>query len=491
MIKKALSLLLVLLLLCSAFPLEAFAKEEYISDLELSLFAAPETRTNRDAELAESIDTQLKNFNSRVDIYEFRLPANEANEKKIINILSGGLPECFHIDSSFELATKGGYISGIFPTYLYSKTEYKSMLAECEAVANKMLEGIDGNQKLGDVEKLLLLHDRIAIHCEYDYERYNNDTLPLISHSMYGAFVNKLAVCQGYALAYSYLLDKIGIENYYCGSEELDHAWNIVYVNNKPYHVDITHDDPVWDITGQVYHDNFLVSTEQYKANGHDATDFDSSPKDTTYDDYFWGDSTTAFVLLNNEIYYICNVHDHVIRYSDNKFLYDIERHWLADSKHWWDADFAKLDTDGKGSLLFSVSDAIYSLNVTTGEATVIHKPELEGIFCIYGFTYDETNGNLIYDIHNKYTFDKNTKKLYERKVKYTPNYTSNSIAGDINDSNNINLLDVVVLAQAIAGWDVYYNIYSLDVNGDGIKNLTDVNHLAKYVAGWQGVKLY
>ena len=66
--------------------------------------------------------------------------------------------------------------------------------------------------------------------------------------------------------------------------------------------------------------------------------------------------------------------------------------------------------------------------------------------------------------------------------MEYTP--------GDIDDSNGVNLYDVVVLARAVAGWDVYYNTSALDVNGDGYNDATDVNHLAKYVAGWQGIEL-
>ena len=67
-------------------------------------------------------------------------------------------------------------------------------------------------------------------------------------------------------------------------------------------------------------------------------------------------------------------------------------------------------------------------------------------------------------------------------------------VPGNINDDSlgNINLEDVVALAQIVAGWQgVAHNPKALDVNGDGFKTLDDVVHLAQYVAGWSGIVLH
>jgi len=61
---------------------------------------------------------------------------------------------------------------------------------------------------------------------------------------------------------------------------------------------------------------------------------------------------------------------------------------------------------------------------------------------------------------------------------------------GDIDDDQNVNLNDLVALAQKVAGWDTEVNTYALDVNGDGLVNLTDVNHLAQNLAGWKDVEI-
>ena len=107
------------------------------------------------------------------------------------------------------------------------------------------------------------------------------------------------AVCGGYADAYSYLMNKIGIKTEYVGSEELDHGWNIVVINNKPYYVDVTWDDCHMNY---IEHDNFLRSYDGFVKTGHTASDYSLSYNrtpinDTTYDEYYWQDSYSEFLL--------------------------------------------------------------------------------------------------------------------------------------------------------------------------------------------------
>ena len=495
-LNKYIALILCVSLIICSIPFSASAKE-YKLKLNLSTYLdasfnieQPMLVYDEDKALAESINTQFKDFKEDVDISAFKIRNTEANQQRIVEILSYGLPECFHLNTSFYVGFdySGNYITNIYPQYDYEKSEYITMLDECNAVADKLLRGIEGNTKLNDVQKLLLLHDRIALNCEYDYERYSQtEDVPVISHTMYGAFVNKIAVCQGYTLGYGYLLDRIGIRNYYCASSRLNHIWNIVYVNNKPYHVDITWDDTVWDVTGEVLHDNFLISSEELYQTGHRADDYDTSPVDTTYDNYFWKNSKTAFTLVNDEIYYIDDSEANFVnikRYSDKNTIYKTEHYWMDGSDSYWPDNYARLATDGK-NLLFSLSEGIYKLDINSKMAVEIHKPELTGNFKIFGFTYE--NGNLIYDLFTKPDFEKDTKRKYQRTVPYITAHTP----GDVNDSNTIDLLDVVVLARAVADWQVYYNSSALDVNGDGVKTLADVTYLARYVAGWSGITLH
>lgn len=68
------------------------------------------------------------------------------------------------------------------------------------------------------------------------------------------------------------------------------------------------------------------------------------------------------------------------------------------------------------------------------------------------------------------------------------PAFTPGNVDGD--EKNEVNLNDVVTLAQYVAGWqDVDYVEAALDINGDGDVDLNDVVQLAQHVAGWDGAE--
>ncbi|MBR1692048.1 MAG: hypothetical protein IJ711_04660 [Lachnospiraceae bacterium] len=46
-----------------------------------------------------------------------------------------------------------------------------------------------------DYEKALVIHDWLALYCEYDYDSYLANAVPAVSHTMCGALVNKTGVC--------------------------------------------------------------------------------------------------------------------------------------------------------------------------------------------------------------------------------------------------------------------------------------------------------
>ena len=82
------------------------------------------------------------------------------------------------------------------------------------------------------------IHDYVVKHVSYDtsYKAY----------TAYEALVNRSAVCQGYALLTYQLLKEAGIENHFVTGtgDGQPHAWNLVKIENKWYHLDTTFDDP-------------------------------------------------------------------------------------------------------------------------------------------------------------------------------------------------------------------------------------------------------
>ena len=64
-----------------------------------------------------------------------------------------------------------------------------------------------------------------------------------MDQSAYSALVQGRSVCAGYARAFQYICQRLGIPAYYCaGSSGEDHAWNIVKLGDGFYNVDRKYD---------------------------------------------------------------------------------------------------------------------------------------------------------------------------------------------------------------------------------------------------------
>lgn len=58
-------------------------------------------------------------------------------------------------------------------------------------------------------------------------------------------------------------------------------------------------------------------------------------------------------------------------------------------------------------------------------------------------------------------------------------------MAGDANGDGRVSVLDLILLRQYIAGWDVGGELIGGDCNGDGMVSITDLLLLRQYLAGW------
>ncbi len=92
-----------------------------------------------------------------------------------------------------------------------------------------------------DYEIELQIHDLIIKNVSYVNEKNRSE------HTIEGPLLNKKAVCEGIAKAVKYLLNKKSIQSeIVIGklSEEREtlHAWNVVLIDEKWYHLDVTSD---------------------------------------------------------------------------------------------------------------------------------------------------------------------------------------------------------------------------------------------------------
>lgn len=135
-----------------------------------------------------------------------------------------------------------------------------------------------------EYEMELAIHDYIVVHCEYGYVNTSKD----YAYRAYGALVQNMAVCNGYAEAMALLMTCVGIENRIVtgtADEEL-HAWNMVCLDGKWYQVDATWDDPLPDRGVFAGHEYFNVTDTIMDAR-HDWNQEAFPSCDSNDDNYF------------------------------------------------------------------------------------------------------------------------------------------------------------------------------------------------------------
>lgn len=138
----------------------------------------------------------------------------------------------------------------------FNRTARDLEVAQANFNANAM-QILAGAQNLpGDYEKEKFVHDALLEVVSYNMGVEMNQ-------SAYGALVNGQTVCAGYARAFQYLLQQLGIPCYYCtGYAGESHAWNIVALDDGYYNVDAT-----WDDIGSGTYDYFNKTDVDYAGN--------------------------------------------------------------------------------------------------------------------------------------------------------------------------------------------------------------------------------
>lgn len=165
--------------------------------------------------------------------------------------------------------------------YGASEEEVAMLNERMEAVIPKFLEGIDDTMSAYDVA--VRIHARVIEHTDYDKVALaaekaaggpEKDTIDYL-RTICGVFLNGKAVCQGYARAVQYLLQRCGVECAECaghtvpkpGKKPGAHSWNIIKMDGEYYYSDTTWDDSSDTIqtvkNTDVGYDFFGVTTEE------------------------------------------------------------------------------------------------------------------------------------------------------------------------------------------------------------------------------------
>lgn len=161
-------------------------------------------------------------------------------------------PELFWLDTAYSCKyRRNGPCVEIGLQFNRTAQDLDNARAQFQAGADRILA--EAAQLGSAYEQEKAVHDVLLEQVTYDMGAE-------MHQSAYSALVNGQSVCAGYARAFQYLLQQLGIPCYYCtGYAGEDHAWNIVRLEDGFYNVDVT-----WDDAGQGRYGYFNKTDADY-----------------------------------------------------------------------------------------------------------------------------------------------------------------------------------------------------------------------------------
>ncbi len=167
---------------------------------------------------------------------ELLVPVVDINVKELSETLEAVMndhPELFWLNNSFSYRYNNkNIVKQIQLSYNGTQNDKNTFYKKADEILK------EAKNYSTAYDKELFIHDYLIKNVEYDESAVNNQ-------SAYSALISGRTVCAGYARAFQYLMNRLGIPTYYVTgtSEGEDHAWNIVRLNDGFYNVDVTWDD--------------------------------------------------------------------------------------------------------------------------------------------------------------------------------------------------------------------------------------------------------
>ncbi|MBE6037667.1 MAG: peptidase [Anaerofustis stercorihominis] len=257
---------------------------------------------------------------------------------------SGGIRYKYYEDSAYV---------EVEPEYIFEKKKIKEHQKALASRVEKLSRAAAG---LNDAEKLKYIHDFICTNVYYDKLKKQ------YSHEIIGPLGQGVGVCEGIAKSVKILCDALNIWCIIAISEanpekgiKYRHAWNIVKINGKYYHLDATFDNSLGRGAGlavnqnvpaaeDIRYDYFLLSDRQIYRD-HEPVIW-KVPECTDFDSFYYKQKKLSFTTIEDirkrslqavkkgKAFTFHWRGDHLIRNRLQEILMIIEEEASAKSKH-------------------------------------------------------------------------------------------------------------------------------------------------------------
>lgn len=391
---------------------------------------------------------------------------------------------------TFDGECTGGKILAVGFCNTMTKQEYDDSLTDCKQQVNNIVNGV--NKNFTDLEKMLYLHNYICNNFKYQASAVygNQQEQNARIGDIYNFLKEKTGVCQSYALLFKAFMDKMGIECHTAVSESQSHIWNIVKLNGHFYHIDCTHDDPIYgndaydygcdDVLGFCEYSHFLLTdSELYSlstSNNNDPSHLEwytvpsyETPIECDDNSYSNADFKTVEGFLNYYNGYWYGVETglptNIVRFDsdlENKTV--LATHKVSGYGNV--SSFPHTSYIYGDTLIFSDIEEISFYNIKTGTMGTIlnYDPKVNGA---PSGCYNISIGKIGYYYDNDFANKANRTILI----------------GDANSDNEHNAADLTLLTDYILGNDDIPSIQKADTNFDAVIDITDLVRLKMIIA--------
>ncbi|MEA4932691.1 MAG: hypothetical protein VB071_03760 [Lawsonibacter sp.] len=196
-------------------------------------------------ELYDAIQTWIRNDSvTQPFTYELKNPGATVNGDDLLTDIKWDNPIVAQYFNTVTVKEANG--STIFTDtddqYTFGNTQdVHQLIHATEAAADSILSGLTSS--MSDYDKYWYIAKKLCEETVFDYAFPQVSMRQFLDDSgAYGALVNHLSVCQGFAQAYDFLCKRAGLFSLVVsGSTSTgDHAWNIIKLDDGYYHVDTT-----------------------------------------------------------------------------------------------------------------------------------------------------------------------------------------------------------------------------------------------------------